>query len=416
VNDGDHQGRRSDGVAVPEAIRGNLGTVLCNITVGVAVSRRGALVWANPVLAQLCAVGEPDELLGKPIDALWRDAGGGLPGPAGPQPTEVELRRSDGEWARARVRCLAVPEDAPLADRPAGAVDAVDAGGKLEAEVWLVEDVTRLARRESELLHANRELREARRELEALRERLAVEAEEREQLLGVVSHELRTPVTVISGYSRLLLAGEVGQVNDEQRRFLTECHKSCNRLDEFIGRLLDASQAIRGEDPLDLDCAPLDPTVRGVVGFLRPLIDERELHVEVDLDPDTPWARFDASRIEQVITNLMGNAIKYAGRGGRVRVTTRPLWAAGRAFAEVAVADDGPGVPLDLRERIFEPYVRGPGGRNTGGLGLGLAICKRLVEAHGGAITIGDADGGGARFAFSLPAAPQSADAAPGEG
>ncbi|MGH0034431.1 MAG: sensor histidine kinase [Myxococcota bacterium] len=382
--------------------------MLSNITVGLAVTRRGAIEWTSPTLARLCAVADPAELRGKSMDALFGDAGAGLPVPGVSEPTEVDLRRADGERTRARVRCLrlgAAGSD-PEADVAAGErADGDDEVGLREAEVWLVEDVTQLARREAELLRASRELGAAHRELEELRTRLAVEAEEREHLLGVVSHELRTPVTVISGYSRLLLAEEVGAVNDEQRRFLSECHKSCKRLDEFIGTLLAASHAIRGEEPLDLGHASLEPTIRGVVGFLRPLVEERGLDVEVELESGATWARFDASRVEQVLTNLLGNAIKYAGRGGRVVVSTRALRAAGRRFVEVAVSDDGPGVPVELRERIFEPYVRGPNGRNAGGLGLGLAICKRLVEAHGGSITITDAPEGGSRFAFSLPAA-----------
>jgi signal transduction histidine kinase len=427
VNDGDNGSWSPLGNDLPDAVRGNLATVLSNITVGIAVSRGGAIAWSNPALAVLCAVGDPEELRGKSIDALWRDVGGGLPGPTAPQPTEVGVRRSDGEWTRARVRCFRTGALGAKARSGASGVSgaagrprtgeedgaAVSPAALHGADVWLVEDVTRLAQRDTELLRVHRELRAAHQELADLRARLAVESEEREQLLGIVSHELRTPVTVISGYSRLLLSEEVGAINDEQRQFLGECHKSCNRLDEFIGRLLAASHAMRGDEPLDLERGSLEHTIRGVVGFLRPLVEERSLDVDVDIDPEATWAQFDSSRIEQVLTNLLANAIKYAGPGGRVTVATRPVRAGGRSFVEIAVCDDGPGVPAELRERIFEPYVRGPNGRNEGGLGLGLAICKRLVEAHGGAITVADAPGGGSRFAFSVPASESSTPDAP---
>jgi signal transduction histidine kinase len=100
--------------------------------------------------------------------------------------------------------------------------------------------------------------------------------------------------------------------------------------------------------------------------------------------------------------NLLANAIKYARRGGRVRVAS---CSADGARVEVRVEDDGPGVAPEDRERIFEPYVRAGEGRRAGGLGLGLAICKRIVEAHGGTIGVSDRPGGGSVFAFSLPTA-----------
>ena len=124
----------------------------------------------------------------------------------------------------------------------------------------------------------------------------SVESAEREELLSVVSHELRTPVTVISGYSRLLLSEEVGPLNPEQRRFLGESGKSCQRLNHFIGNLLEASRHNRGEEALDLGEGSLEATITGVVRFLRPLLEEREIQVELLLDPDALWARFDAAR------------------------------------------------------------------------------------------------------------------------
>ena len=110
-----------------------------------------------------------------------------------------------------------------------------------------------------------------------------------------------------------------------------------------------------------------------------------------------------------MLTNLVGNALRYAGTGGTIEISTRPGADPGspgvRRSIEVVVSDDGPGVDFEDRERIFRPYVQAGEESRAGGLGLGLAICKRLVEAHGGAITLGDRPGGGARFAFTLPVA-----------
>jgi signal transduction histidine kinase len=220
----------------------------------------------------------------------------------------------------------------------------------------------------------------------------------------VVSHELRTPLTVIAGFNKLLLSEQVGSLNAEQRRFLTESERSCRRLDAFIGNLIEAARQSAHEGPLELRDASLEGAVRSVVAFLRPLFEERGVRAELRLDPEAARARFHPLRIEQVLTNLLGNAVRYASKGGRVEVATRRLGSGRDARVEVAVTDDGPGVPPADRERIFLPWVRGRE-RSAGGLGLGLAICKRIVDAHGGTIGVDAVPGGGSRFAFTLAAA-----------
>jgi two-component system sensor histidine kinase KdpD len=107
-------------------------------------------------------------------------------------------------------------------------------------------------------------------------------------------------------------------------------------------------------------------------------------------------------RVEQVLTNLLDNALKYAGPDATVEIAARRVESAGRAMVEVAVSDDGPGVPDADRERVFQAYVRGRGSCASG-LGLGLALCRRIVEGHGGSISLGENPGGGCRFAFTLP-------------
>jgi two-component system sensor histidine kinase KdpD len=241
-------------------------------------------------------------------------------------------------------------------------------------------------------------------EISELRERVRNDCEERDELLTVVSHELRTPVTVIAGYNKLLLSCQVGRLNAEQRRFLEESTKSCQRLSSFIGNLIEASSEVRGEAPLKLHEAPLEPVIVGVLEYLRPLLDESGLRVELQLDPSATLAHFDPSHIEQVLTNLVTNAIKYAQSEAPVTIETSTLESGCEKAVEVAVLDRGPGIPSKDRQRIFEPYVRLTRAIAPGGLGLGLSICRRIVEAHGGTIEVEDRDGGGSRFAFRLPA------------
>ena len=267
-------------------------------------------------------------------------------------------------------------------------------------------DDQRLQRLQEELLHAGRELSRLHRDLEGQRERLRRERAEREELLGVVSHELRTPMTVIGGYHRLLLKEEVGPLNPQQRKFLEESHRSCRRMDAFLGNLLEASSRDRAGEVLELGTAPLAPPIEAVVSMLETALEDRELSLALDLEPGLE-ARFDPVRLEQVLTNLIGNALKFTPRGGNLWVRARGFERPGEAverWVEVCVRDDGPGVPEPERERVFEPYVRASGVRSEGGLGLGLAICRRLIEAHGGQIGLGERQGGGCAVRFTLPA------------
>jgi signal transduction histidine kinase len=202
----------------------------------------------------------------------------------------------------------------------------------------------------------------------------------------------------------LLLSGEVGELNERQEHFLREAQKSCQRLNTFIGNLLEAARKASVVGPLEVTRASLEPTVRAALGLLRPLLLERELIAELRVDPAAPSPRFDPPRIEQVLINLLGNAVKYAPPGTRVEIAVRGGIFDGRPCAEVSVSDEGPGVnPID-RQRIFEPYVRTGEAAEEGGLGLGLALCKRIIEAHGGAIRVEPRPTGGSRFVFFLPA------------
>lgn len=354
------------------------------LALAVMCVRDGCVAWANAAFAALC--GRSEVPFGWKLEDLFEDAGRGLPRCGGPA-VDCRLRRPGDETRE--VECRRVGE------LPDG-----------QSETWLVEDVTHLRRIERELLRAGRELSQAHRECEALRERLRSERAEREELLSVVSHELRTPVTVIGGYNRLLLAGDVGPLSEEQRRFLEESRKGCERLDRFIGNLIEASRADKGAHVLELGSGPVEPVIEGVAQMFRGLLEERGIALRVDGAGAPCRARFDRLRLEQILTNLIANAIKFGRSGGRIDVTVRSLSGPDELrWVEIEVADDGPGVPPADRERIFEPYVQAADESRGGGLGLGLAICKRLVEAHGGQIGVEAREGGGSRFCFTLPAA-----------
>jgi signal transduction histidine kinase len=353
---------------------------------GIALVHEGRVRWASPALAELAGRTSPADLVGTLFVDLFVDAGQGVPERARSHAVECLLRRPAG--AERRVICrLAWPD---LAN---------------DADTWWLEDVTQLRTLERELLLASRELHRVNRELASQREELRAERDGREELLAVVSHELRTPVTVIAGYNRLLLSGDAGALNDEQRRFLLESAKSCQRLNEFIEKLIEASREKKGGEVLELGCHALAPVVESVLDMLRPLAAEKDSRLIAHVDPAAAHARFDPLRVQQILTNLVGNAVQHAGRKLSIEVSTRalPSPVAGRRFVEIRVEDDGSGVPSERRERIFQPWIQGSA--HGGGLGLGLAICRRLAEAHGGVISVSDRPGGGSLFAFTLPAA-----------
>ena len=373
-------GCREDAKRSEDAVR-RLASV---ISEGVALVREGRIVWANEALAAMAARPRAADLVDLPLGRLLADVGAGLPDPARHEPFECGLRRPDGSLWRTSWR-LAWPELVPGTD------------------AWAVEDPNPVRMLGEEVLRVSRELARLHREAEALRDRLRHEHSERDEILAVVSHELRTPVTVIGGYSRILLREDVGPLTPEQRRFLEEAAKACHRLDAFIERLLTASRVAKGGEVLEVCSAPLRPLLEDVCERMRPLFEQRRSRIGLEA-PMECRARFDAMRIEQVLGNLLDNALKYAAPGASVEVSAHPVVVDGRAMVEVVVADDGPGIPLEERERVFQAYVRGHGSCASG-LGLGLALCKRIVEGHGGSIGLDARSGGGCRFAFTLPAA-----------
>jgi signal transduction histidine kinase len=217
-------------------------------------------------------------------------------------------------------------------------------------------------------------------------------------------------VTIISGYNRLLLAEKIGPLNDEQRGFLVEGSKACRRLDLFIGNLMEASRQSADGEVLEITHAEVAPVIDDVVGLLRPLFEDAKLEVRVDIASDVDRARFDRTRLEQILINLLGNAIKFSPPGAAIEISvcatprTREGGVA-RPCVEFRISDRGPGVAPANRQRIFEPYVQIGEESGGGGLGLGLAICKRLVEAHGGEISAEGRSEGGICFVFTIPIA-----------
>jgi signal transduction histidine kinase len=216
--------------------------------------------------------------------------------------------------------------------------------------------------------------------------------------VAVASHELRTPLTALQGFSEIL--AERALAPEEVRRMAGIIRAEAARLGRIVSDLLDLSRIERGLEPM-LHRTPV--AVEAALAATADLFRRGAGRtIVVDCAPALPRVHADPDALERILTNLVSNAVKYSPSGGEVRLRARRR----DAMVEVEVADCGVGIPADARARIFEPYYRARETSGVRGTGLGLAVVKALVEAHGGAIRVESACGSGTRVTFSVPAVP----------
>jgi two-component system phosphate regulon sensor histidine kinase PhoR len=223
----------------------------------------------------------------------------------------------------------------------------------------------------------------------------------REEFVANVSHELRTPLSLIKGYVETLLDGARNNP-DVAERFLKTIERNAQRLDLLIQDLLAISALESGRIQLDLQPANLRPLAEKVLADFKKTADAKGVRLVNDLPDLTATA--DANRLEQVLANLVDNAVKYGRAEGSVTVGGKRT---DEGRIEVFVQDDGPGIPAESLERVFERFYRVDKGRSReqGGTGLGLSIVKHIVQSHGGKVWAKSEPGQGATFFFTLPAA-----------
>jgi two-component system, OmpR family, sensor histidine kinase KdpD len=217
-------------------------------------------------------------------------------------------------------------------------------------------------------------------------------------LLALVSHDLRTPLAVIKGLVTSLLDPSIAWTAEQQRDLLGTINDETDRLNRIVGDLLEMSRIEAGAISQSRTWYDLDELILTTSEGLRAQLQGHPL--TLDVPHDLPWVRISYAQIEQVLCNLLLNAAHYAPAGSPIEV-----WAGAEATCvRVEIRDCGPGVPPELREQIFTPFMRtAEAEQRAEGVGLGLAICKGLVEAHGGQINVDERPGGGAVFAFTLP-------------
>jgi two-component system sensor histidine kinase KdpD len=220
----------------------------------------------------------------------------------------------------------------------------------------------------------------------------------RTALMNAVSHDLRTPLASIIASAGSLRQRDIQWSEDDRVEFATAIENEAERLNRLVGNLLDLSRIEAGSLRPEKGWYDIGALIREVVGRLRPLAASHRL--SLDLLADLPPVHLDYVEIDQVVSNLIENAIKYTPEGSEIGISAHQADGA----VQIEVSDTGPGIPSDAIPHLFDAFYRAPGRESTAsGSGLGLAVAKGLVEAHGGSIRAANRPEGGASFAFTLP-------------
>jgi PAS domain S-box-containing protein len=225
--------------------------------------------------------------------------------------------------------------------------------------------------------------------------------------IAVISHELRTPLTAILGYAEALYGGMAGELSWTQNRFVHTIHENARRMVTMADNLIALSEAERGHLELEYGEVDLALIIGKVTESFSGQMNENQLEYKMDLDPALPLIDGDPDRIQQVVANLVSNAIKFTFPGGRINIGAALVEndEDERAFCRIWVEDTGIGIPQDKQTAIWERFVQaeGPVKEEGSGLGLGLAIVKSLVTAHGGRVWVESESGEGSCFTVLLP-------------
>ena len=224
-----------------------------------------------------------------------------------------------------------------------------------------------------------------------------------------VSHELRTPLNSIIGFSSVLLAGMLGPINAEQERRLATVHSAGEHLLSLINDILDVERVASGDTTVTIESVDAAPLIRQLLDDFSSEAERKRISVEALLPAERVIIDSDPLRLKQVLSNLVGNAIKFTDQGG----VTISLNIQGADRVAIAVADTGPGIPEDDLGKVFEPFVQvhGPDGSKPGGTGLGLTISQDLARLLGGDISVTSRVGVGSTFTVALPRCSPRSDA-----
>ncbi len=268
-----------------------------------------------------------------------------------------------------------------------------DAEGRVVGASKVARDITDRKRAEVEREKLLASEKDARRQAEEAN-RL------KDEFLAVVSHELRSPLNAITGWASLLRTGRL--TGDQAERAIETIQRNAQLQNQMIADLLDVSRIVSGRLRLNLRPFQLIDVIEAAIEVIRPAVEAKAIRLQVLLDPAAGPVAGDPDRLQQVMSNLLSNSVKFTPRGGRVQVQLQRV----NSQIEIVVSDTGQGIEPDVLPFIFERFRQGESGstREHGGLGLGLTIARHLTELHGGIITArSEGRGKGAQFTVELP-------------
>jgi signal transduction histidine kinase len=225
----------------------------------------------------------------------------------------------------------------------------------------------------------------------------------KDEFISTVSHELRTPLTSIYGALNLLQAGNLVQLPPKAEKLIGIASSNCQQLSRLINDLLDIEKLVAGKMLFEMKQVCISPVLKRAMNDHQPYADQLKIRLVLDLAPqlDHYPLHVDEHRLMQILTNLLSNAVKFSPVGGKVVLSAIHIG----DEIEIAIQDQGPGIPLDFQHKIFQRFSQADASsaKMKGGTGLGLALCKELVEAMQGTIGFVSTAGAGARFYLRLP-------------
>jgi signal transduction histidine kinase len=226
--------------------------------------------------------------------------------------------------------------------------------------------------------------------------------------MATMSHELRTPLTSVIGYSDMILSGVTGELNEKQTQFIESILKNGEHLLNLINDVLDLTKIEAGRLELNREPVDLRSALLGVLPIVKPRAADKRIKISTFLPTDVPPIDADPAKFNQILLNLLTNAIKYTHENGSVSVEARPK----EGFIEIWVTDTGIGISQEDIDTIFQRFTQidSSASRSQGGTGLGLAITKELVDLHGGEIKVVSKLGKGSSFVFTMPISQEPAD------
>jgi len=240
-------------------------------------------------------------------------------------------------------------------------------------------------------------------ELEAANRELAAASQHKSEFLANMSHELRTPLNAIIGFSEVLSEKMFGELNEKQEEYSKDIHASGQHLLSLINDILDLSKIEAGRMELELTEFDLPTAIENALTLVRERAGRRSIALQTNIDNRVGQIQADERKVRQVVLNLLSNAIKFTPEGGRIDLGAVPK----DGFVEVFVSDTGIGIASEDQEKVFEEFRQvGAAAKKVEGTGLGLTLCRKFVELHGGKIWVNSQVGVGSTFTFTIPVRP----------